>query len=83
MMRVARQLNVARTSARLMSTHIQPSQSESLTQFETSLIENARRLLGDDSPTTVLPLVREVRFLAQDPRCPPAAHVIRATRSMS
>ena len=83
MMRVARQLSVARTSARLMSTHIQPSQSESLTQFETSLIENARRLLGDDSPTTVLPLVREVRFLARDSLCPPAAHLIRATRSMS
>ena len=83
MMRVARQLNVARTSARLISTHIQPSQSESLTQFETSLIENARRRLGDDSPTTVLPLVREVRFLARDSRRPPAAYLIRATRSTS
>ena len=83
MMRVARQLNVARTSARLMSTHIQPSQSESLTQFETSLIESARRRLGDDSPTTVLPLVREVRFLARDSHCPPAAYLIRATRPTS
>merc|ERR1711865_86320 len=55
MMRLSRQLNVARTSARLMSTHVQPS----LTQFETSLTENARQLLGNDSPTTVLPLVRE------------------------
>ena len=83
MMRVARQLNVARTSARLMSTHIQPSQSESLTQFETSLTDNARRLLGNDSPTTVLPLARQVGFLAQDPFHPPAAYLIRVTRSMS
>ena len=81
MMRLARQLNVPRTSARLMSTHVQPS----LTQFETSLTENARQLLGNDSPTTVLPLAREVRCRALDSRRPPAAtpYVIRATHSPS
>lgn len=56
-MRLAQHLNVTRTSARLMSTHFQPS----LTRFETSLTENARQLLGNQSPTTVLPLVRKVR----------------------
>merc|ERR1711865_104110 len=81
MMRLSRQLNVARTSARLMSTHVQPS----LTQFETSLTENARQLLGNDSPTTVLPLVREARCHALDPRRPPAVtpYLIRATHSTS
>ena len=81
MMRLSRQLNVARTSARLVSTHVQPS----LTQFETSLTANARQLLGNDSPTTVLPLVREARCHALDPRRPPAVtpYLIRATHSTS
>jgi hypothetical protein len=77
MMRLARQPNVARTGARLMSTHVQPS----LTHFETCLIENARQLLGNDSPTTVLPLVREVRCHALD--YGRVTNYIGATRSTS
>ena len=64
MMRLAGNLNVARASARRMSTQVESS----LTQFETRLTENARQLLGDESPTTVLPLVREVcRTLTRSP----------------
>ena len=69
MMRLAAKLNVSRASARLMSMHVEPS----LTQFETRLSENARQLLGNESPTTVLPLVRKVSACRTPARDPPSS----------